>query len=103
MWPIVPRVTTPWKGPLWEDRPMSVDESIQGMRLRVMQREETMGVSAACREAGISRTLFYRWRQRLQRYGVDGVHPRRLRARPGPAPQVAPAVERRLLAVAIAE
>src|SRR5260370_36019412 len=62
-----------------------------------------MGVSAAGREAGISRTLFYRWRQRLQRYGVDGVHPRRLRARPGPAPQVAPAVERRLLAVAIAE
>src|SRR5260370_9573834 len=82
---------------------MTLDESIQGMRLRVMQRAETMGVSAACREAGISRTLFYRWRQRLQRYGVVGVHPRRLRARPGPAPQVAPAVERRLLAVAIAE
>ena len=82
---------------------MTLDESIQGMRLRVMQRAETIGVSAACREAGISRTLFYRWRQRLQRYGVDGVHPRRLRALPGPAPQVAPAVERRLLAVAIAE
>jgi transposase InsO family protein len=82
---------------------MTLDESIQGMRLRVMQRAEAIGVSAACREAGISRTLFYRWRRRLQRYGVDGIHPRRLRAQPGPAPQVAPAVERRLLAVAIAE
>src|SRR5260370_13398735 len=95
-------MTTPCKGPLWEDRPMTLDESIQGMRLRVMQRAETMGVSAACREAGISRTLFYRWRQRLQRYGVDGVHPRRLRARPGPAPQLAPAVQRRLLTVPLA-
>ena len=82
---------------------MTLDESIQGMRLRVMKRAEAIGVTAACREAGISRTLFYRWRGRLQRYGVDGVHPRRLRARPGPAPQLTPPVERRLLAVAIAE
>ena len=37
---------------------MTLDESIQGMRLRVMQRAETIGVSAACRESGISRTLF---------------------------------------------
>ena len=82
---------------------MTLDESIQGMRLRVMKRAEAVGVTAACREAGISRTLFYRWRGRLQRYGVDGVHPRRHRARPGPMPQLAPPGERRLLAVAIAE
>jgi transposase InsO family protein len=82
---------------------MTLDESIQGMRLRVMKRAAAVGVSTACREAGISRTLFYRWQRRLSRYGVDGLHPRRLRARPGPAPQLAPAVERRLLAVAIAE
>ena len=82
---------------------MTLDESIQGMRLRVMKRAAAVGVSTACREAGSSRTLFYRWQRRLSRYGVDGLHPRRLRARPGPAPQLAPAVERRLLAVAIAE
>ncbi len=39
----------------------------------------------------------------MERYGVDGVHPRRLRAHSGPAPQLPPHVERRLLAVAIAE
>ena len=82
---------------------MTLDESIQGMRLQVMRRAAAIGVSAACREAGISRTLFYRWQHRLSRYGVDGLHPRRLRARPGPAPQLPPAAERRLLAVAIAE
>ena len=69
---------------------MTLDESIQGMRLRVMKRATAVGVSAACREVGISRTLFYRWQQRSSRYGVDGLHPRRLRARPGPAPQLAP-------------
>src|ERR687892_792104 len=26
--PIVPRVTTPCKGPLWEDRPMTLDDSV---------------------------------------------------------------------------
>src|SRR5262245_34038150 len=71
----------PGREPLWEYRPMTLDESIQGMRLRVMKRADVIGVSAACRQAEISRTLFYRWRQRLERYGVDGVHPRRLRAR----------------------
>jgi len=39
---------------------MTLDESIQGMRLQVIRRAAEIGVSAACHEAGISRTLFYR-------------------------------------------
>ena len=39
---------------------MTLDESIQGMRLHVMKRANVVGVSAACRDTGISRTLFYR-------------------------------------------
>src|SRR5438477_702488 len=101
--PIVPRVEVRPRKPLWEDGLMTLDESIQGMRLQVIRRAAVVGVSAACREVGISRTLFYRWQQRLSRYGVDGLHPRRLHAQPGPAPQLPPAAERRLLAVAIAE
>ena len=62
---------------------MTLDESIQGMRLQVIRRATQIGVSAACAEAGISRTLFYRWQHRLSCYGIDGLHPRRLRARPG--------------------
>ena len=54
------------------------------MRLRVIERAQVLGnVSAVCRELGISRTLFYRWRRRLERYGVNGVHPRRQRGRAG--------------------
>jgi transposase InsO family protein len=82
---------------------MTLDESIQGMRLQVIRRASEVGVSATCQEAGISRTLFYRWQQRLSRYGVDGLHPRRHCARPGPLPQLPPHTERQILAVAIAQ
>ena len=82
---------------------MTLDESIQGMRLQVIRRASDVGVSAACQEAGISRTLFYRWEKRLALYGVDGLHPRRHRARPGPQPQLSPHAERQILAVAIAQ
>jgi len=82
---------------------MTLDESIQGMRLQVIRRAAEVGVSAACREAGISRTLFYRWQKRISLYGVDGLHPRRHRAQPGPMPQLTPAAERQILAVAIAQ
>jgi transposase InsO family protein len=82
---------------------MTLDESIQGMRLQVIRRASEIGPSAACREAGISRTLFYRWEKRLALYGVDGLHPRRQGARPGPPPQLSPQAERQILAVAIAQ
>src|SRR5215472_6335784 len=77
--PICPRVETDQGTHFWTGGPMTLDESIQGMRLQVIRRATQIGVSAACSEAGISRTLFYRWQQRLSRYGVDGLHPRRLR------------------------
>src|SRR4029434_979679 len=46
-------------------------------------------------------TVFYRWRKRLERYGVDGVHPRRQRARAGRPVATAPEVERLVLGIAI--
>src|SRR5256886_3443538 len=81
---------------------MTLDESVHGMRLRVIERAQVQGnVSAVCRELGISRTVFYRWRNRLERYGVDGVHPRRQRAQAGRPVATAPEVERLVLAIAI--
>lgn len=82
---------------------MTLEDSILAQRLRVMRRAHELGsVSAACREAGISRTLFYRWRQRFERYGPDGLHPRRRQARRGRPPQLAPHVERLVLGQALA-
>ena len=74
---------------------MTLDESVHGMRLRVIERAQVQGnVSAVCRELGISRTLFYRWRKRLERYGVAGVHSRRQRGQVGRPVATAPEVER---------
>jgi transposase len=81
---------------------MTLDESVHGMRLRVIERAQVVGnVSAVYRELGISRTLFYRWRNRLERYGSDGLHPRRLRPQAGRPVATAPEVERLVLGLAI--
>ena len=81
---------------------MTLDESIQGLRLRVMRRAEQIGnVSQVCTEFGISRTLFYRWRRRFEQYGPDGLHPRRTQGRRGRPRQVAPETERLVQSVAI--
>ena len=82
---------------------MTLDDSILAFRLRVMRRaEELRSVTAACREAGITRTVFYRWRRRFERYGAEGLHPRRRHARVGRPPQVAPHVERLIVGQALA-
>ena len=44
---------------------MTLEDTVQRNRLRILQRAQELGnISAACREAGISRTLFYRWKTR---------------------------------------
>jgi len=69
---------------------MTLEDTVLAQRLFVMRRaQELANVTAACEQLGISRTLFYRWRQRFLRYGADGLKPRPpRRARPG---QQAPA------------
>lgn len=82
---------------------MTLNDSIQGFRLRVLQEAERSGnVSATCRRYAVSRTVFYRWRARLQRYGPDGLHPTRRTARRGRAPELSVADERRVIAEALA-
>jgi hypothetical protein len=74
---------------------MTLEDRVQAQRLHVFRRAEELGsVTTACREAGISRSLFYRLRKRYALYGPDGLHPRRTKARPGRPPVVAAHVER---------
>ena len=82
---------------------MTLEDSIHIQRLRVLRDAERLGnVSEACRRHGMSRTLFYRLRRRLEQYGPDGVHPKRTRARPGRPPAVPVQTERRVIALAVA-
>lgn len=82
---------------------MTLEDSIHSQRLRVLQDAARLGnVSEACRRHGMSRTLFYRLRQRFERYGPDGVHPKRQRARRGRPPAVPVQTERRVIGLALA-
>lgn len=82
---------------------MTLEDSIHSQRLRVLRAAEHLGnVSAACRQFGMSRTVFYRLRRRLEQYGPDGVHPKRQGARRGRPPAVSVQTERRVMAIALA-
>jgi transposase InsO family protein len=82
---------------------MTLEDSIHSQRLRVLRDAERLGnVSEACRRHGMSRTLFYRLRARLEQYGPDGVHPKRRQARRGRPAAIAVQTERRVIALAVA-
>jgi len=81
---------------------MTLKDSIHGLRLHVMRRAAELGsVSQVCREAGISRSLFYSWRKRYVAYGPEGLHPRHTEARRGRPSAVPLPVERAMLAMAL--
>jgi transposase InsO family protein len=81
---------------------MTLGDSIQTWRLRVLQEGIRGQVSATCRRHGVSRTVFYRWRQRFAQYGPDGLHPKHLGARRGRPAQLSVVEERRIVAEALA-
>jgi transposase InsO family protein len=82
---------------------MTLEDSIHSQRLRVLRDAERLGnVSEACRRHGMSRTLFYRLRQRFELYGPDGVHPKRRAARRGRPASLTLQTERRVIAIALA-
>ncbi len=83
---------------------MTLEDRVHALRLRLFRRAVELGnVSAACREAGVSRSAYYQLRKRFQRYGSDGLHPKHRKGRPGRPPELEAAVERRILAEALAQ
>jgi transposase len=63
---------------------MTLEDKVHPTRLLALQRAEGLGnVFAACRELGMSRTLFCRWKNRYERYGRDGLLPKQQTARKG--------------------
>ena len=82
---------------------MTLDDSIQGIRLRALELAKELGsVTEACEQLGISRSLFYRWRKRFESYGADGLHPKRTRAGRGRPSALTPDQERAVVALALA-
>jgi transposase InsO family protein len=82
---------------------MTLEDKVHAFRLHVLRRASELGnVSAACREAGVSRTMFYRWRKRFLLYGADGLHPRQTGERRGRPPQLSAVEEQKIVALALA-
>ncbi len=82
---------------------MTLDDRVRARRLRGIHRAQRLGNgTAACAEAGISRTVFYRWRRQFEQYGADGLHPRRHQAKQGRPPMLPPHTERLIVGVALA-
>ena len=56
---------------------MSPLDRVMHWRRQIIERAATgIPVTQVCREVGISRTLFYRWKQRYLRAGEAGLRPR---------------------------
>ena len=80
---------------------MTLEDSVRRHRSAILQRAALLGnVTQVCHESRISRTVFYRWRQRFLRYGSDGLLPRPTRPTRWPR-QAVPALEHAVLAYAL--
>jgi transposase InsO family protein len=54
---------------------MTKDQMIFNHRLSLLSRAKSINnISAACREAGVSRTHYYKWKDRLVTYGIQGLY-----------------------------
>jgi transposase InsO family protein len=77
------------------------DDVLFGYRLRLFTLAEELGnVSEACRRMGVSRSTYYAWKPKLERYGLDGLRVRE-RRRPRRPNQTGPHLEHRILAFAL--
>ena len=81
---------------------MTEDDVLFGFRLRCLTLAEELGnVSEACRAMGIERSTYYRWKRKVDRWGMEALRVRE-RRRPRMPNQIGPHLEQRILAFALA-
>lgn len=80
---------------------MTPDQIIAHRRAHVIAQAAKVGVSAACRAAGVSRTSYYRWVDRAARYGSSALQPKTRRPPVMPNAMTAEEISA-VLAVAVA-
>jgi len=68
-------------------------EIIYHRRMHVIDRAAKVGPTRACREAGVSRTSYYRWCDSASRYGLSALMPK-ARRRPHVSTQTRPTRKR---------
>jgi transposase InsO family protein len=59
-----------------EIHPVTPAQIIHARRTAVLEHAARVGVTAACAAAGVSRTTYYRWVRRAERYGLAALLPK---------------------------
>lgn len=55
---------------------MTPDQIIHARRVAVLEHAAVVGVGAACRAAGVSRTRYYEWLHKAEQYGLAALMPK---------------------------
>jgi transposase InsO family protein len=76
------------------------DDRLFRYRAALFVRADEVGVSQACREFNVHRSTYYRWRPRVQQWGLDALRPRERRP-PRMPNRTAPWVEQKVVAFAL--
>jgi transposase InsO family protein len=80
---------------------VSHDDVLFGYRLRLFTLAEEIGVRPACRQMGVHHSTYYRWKRRVDRWGLEALRVRE-RRRPRMPNQIGPHLEQRVIAFALA-
>ena len=80
---------------------MSQDDVLFGYRLRLFTLAAEIGVRAACRAMGVHHSTYYRWKEKVDRWGLEALRVRE-RRRPRMPNQIGPHIEQRVLAFSLA-
>ena len=80
---------------------MTEHDVLVGFRLRLFTLADELGnVSAACRAMGVDRSTYYRWKAKVDRWGLEALRVRE-RRRPRMPNQIGPHLEARIVAFAL--
>jgi transposase InsO family protein len=79
---------------------MSHDDVLFGFRLRLFALADEIGVRAACRQMGVHHSTFYRWKAKVDRWGLEALRIRE-RRRPRMPNEIGPHLEGRVIAFSL--
>ena len=81
---------------------MTEHDVLVGFRLRLLRLADELGkVSEACRQMGVDRSTYYRWKRRVDRWGLEALRVRE-RRRPRMPNEIGPHLEQRIVAFSLA-
>jgi transposase InsO family protein len=80
---------------------VSHDDVLFGFRLRLFSLAGEIGVRAACRTMGVHHSTYYRWKKKVDRWGLEALRVRE-RRRPRMPNELGPHLEQRVLAFSLA-